>query len=240
MGLSLRTAVVSDLGRRRGNNEDAAFAGRRLLAVADGMGGLPAGELASEIAIRSLRDVDDATEPDPDLTGALRVRIEAANEAIRAAVAADPMRQGMGTTVTAMLLDGTRAGLLHIGDSRCYQWRAGALRQLTPDHTYVQALVDQGVLTRQQAREHPQKALVTQALQGEPIAPFIGELDIHDGDRYLLCSDGLSDVVDDDRIADALAGIADPDECAAHLIGLALAGGGPDNITVVLADMQVS
>ncbi|GGK37186.1 hypothetical protein GCM10010124_32360 [Pilimelia terevasa] len=233
----MRTAMVSDLGRRRGNNEDAAYAGHRLLAVADGMGGLPAGELASDIAIRSLRDADDLHGTDADLTGALRVRIDAANEAIRAAVSADPMRHGMGTTVTALLIDGPRAGLLHIGDSRCYQWRDGNLRQLTPDHTYVQALVDQGVLTREQAREHPQKALVTQALQGEVIAPFIGEFDVYVGDRYLLCSDGLTDVVEDARIASALEEIADPADCAAHLVELALAGGGPDNITIVIADL---
>ncbi|HEX5740504.1 MAG TPA: protein phosphatase 2C domain-containing protein [Pilimelia sp.] len=233
----MRTAVVSDVGRRRGNNEDAAFAGRRLLAVADGMGGLPAGELASDIVIRALREADETA--DADLTGALRGRVDVANQAIRAAVATDPMRQGMGTTVTAMLVDGHRAGLLHVGDSRCYQWRDGILRQVTPDHTYVQALVDQGVLTRLQARTHPQKALVTQALQGDPFAPFIGEFDVRPGDRYLLCSDGLSDVVTDEDICAALAGFADLHACADHLVALALAGGGPDNITIVLAEIEV-
>lgn len=237
MGLIVRTAVQSDVGSRRDNNEDAAFAGRRLLVVADGMGGLPAGELASEIAVAALHPLE-SSPTDDDLIGALRARVEIANGQIREAVAADPARQGMGTTITAVLLDGARAGLLHIGDSRGYLWRDGALRQITPDHTYVQALVDQGLLTPAEAREHPQKALVTQALQGSPLAPFTGELELRPGDRLLLCSDGLSDVVPDEDLAATLAAYADLDACAAHLIAQALAGGGPDNITVVLADFS--
>ncbi|GAA2529552.1 PP2C family protein-serine/threonine phosphatase [Pilimelia columellifera] len=237
MTLNLRAVVLSDIGARRANNEDAAFAGRRLLAVADGMGGLPAGELASEIAIDSLRDLDDGVDPGVDLVEALRSRVERANARIRQAVAADPLRQGMGTTLTTLLVDGACGALLHIGDSRGYLWRGGRLTQLTPDHTYVQALVEQGVLSPEQAREHPQKALVTQALQGGSVAPYVADLDLLPRDRLLLCSDGLSDVVADADLAAALADEPGPMRCAQRLVDLALAGGGPDNITVVIADL---
>ncbi|HEU5108468.1 MAG TPA: protein phosphatase 2C domain-containing protein, partial [Micromonosporaceae bacterium] len=200
----LRTVVLTDLGLRRGNNEDCAYAGRRVLAVADGMGGLPAGELASDLAVAALKELDEGTlvapgepgndepavdepadgEPAADedpLVGELRAAFDVASGRIRVAAAQDgEQRYGMGTTVTAVLFgradDGSagdesagldRAVLMHVGDSRGYLFRDGVLTQLTKDDTYVQALVDQGVLTPDGARRHPQRSLVTQAMQGQ-------------------------------------------------------------------------
>jgi protein phosphatase len=237
MGLIMRTAVLSDLGLRRTNNEDAAYAGRRLLAVADGMGGLPAGELASELAIRTLAALDErATGDDP--VGALREAFDAASATVRAAAEADAVRDGMGTTLTALLFTGDRLAMMHVGDSRAYRLRDGALEQLTHDDTYVQALVDSGVLTAQGARTHPQRSLVTQAMQGGPISPHDALLDVRAGDAFLLCSDGLSDVVPDETIAEILRRQPDLDRAAADLVAAAVAEGAPDNVTVLLATLD--
>jgi PPM family protein phosphatase len=299
MPLILRTAVLTDVGLRRGNNEDCAYAGRRLLAIADGMGGLPAGELASDLAITALAELDadagpdaaagpvagtgpdaqpdagtgpdaaagsdgdagpdaeavggeptesDPAEGEPDSDGghdgllrALRSAFDAATARIRAAAAQDDAnRYGMGTTVTAVLFDGDdfgRAALMHVGDSRGYLFRDGVLTQLTKDDTYVQALVDQGVITPDGARRHPQRSLVTQAMQGQPIAPYATSLEPREGDVLLLCSDGLSDVVTDDQIARLMGDRTGLDECARSLVDAALEEGGPDNVTVVLAEL---
>lgn len=243
MGLILRTAVLTDLGLRRANNEDAAYAGNRLIAVADGMGGLPAGELASEIAIRSLAALDQPATGGPDRDGqdeliaALRAAFEEASGLIRVAAQEDAVREGMGTTVTALLFGADRAGLMHIGDSRGYLFRDNELTQLTKDDTFVQALVDQGVITPGDARAHPQRALVTKAMQGQPIAPYAAAVPVQLGDVYLVCSDGLSDVVPDDMISGLLRTRGDLESCAAGLVSAAVAGGGPDNVTVVLAEV---
>lgn len=247
MGLILRTAVLTDLGRRRANNEDAAYAGRRLLAVADGMGGLPAGEMASELAIRALAGVDPPAGADQvghvgddDLVAALRAGFEEASTRIRAAAAEDAVRDGMGTTVTALLFGSDRVALMHIGDSRGYLLRDGVLTQLTKDDTFVQALVDQGVLTAQDARSHPQRSLVTKAMQGQSVAPYGATLPVRPGDLYLLCSDGLSDVVTDDEIANLLRTATSLDDCASRLVTAAVDGGGPDNVTVLLAHVDLT
>jgi protein phosphatase len=239
MTLMLHAAVASDLGRVRSNNEDAALAGRRLLAVADGIGGLPAGELASEAVMRALAVLEDAPAAEATLP-ALRAAVEAANREIGAAGRADPAREGMGTTVTALLLSGgtgCELALLHIGDSRAYLLRDGELHRLTRDDTLVQELVDQGLLSVEEARRHPMRSVVTRAVQGRPLELAGVELTACLGDRYLLCSDGLSDVVADPELAKALGGVDEPGRCAAELIELALAGGGPDNITAVVADL---
>lgn len=237
MGLTLRAALLTDRGLRRANNEDAAFAGRRLLAVADGVGGAPAGELASELAISALSPLDEEPEP-ADPLAALRDAFDTATARIRAAAAADPARVGMGTTVTAVLVYGHRIGLLHVGDSRCYLFRDAAVTRLTRDDTLVQEMVERGLLTTVAARDHPQRSLVTQVMQGQPIRPAGSAPAVRPGDRLLLCSDGLTDVLADDMIAEVLGRHAEPADCADELVALVHRGGAPDNVTVVIADVQ--
>ena len=236
MTLVLRAVAASDQGLVRSNNEDAVFVGERLLVVADGMGGLPAGELASDILVKAVAVVDDMPdtgEPLQDLVAALGT----ANQRIEEAVADDDARDGMGTTVTALLLTGDRVAALNVGDSRCYLLRDGTLTQLTRDDTYVQALVDQGVLSPDDARRHPQRALVTQAVQGGPFRPAGRMIPARAADRFLLCSDGLSDYVEDEVIATTLRSYTDRQVCAAELIARTLEAGAPDNVTVNVADL---
>ena len=236
MTFAVRAVAATDQGLVRSNNEDAVFVGSRLFVVADGMGGLPAGELASDILVQTLAGVDErpeSGEPLQDLIAALQT----ANERIEAAVADDGARDGMGTTVTALLLAGDRVAALNVGDSRCYLSRDGELTQLTRDDTYVQALVDQGVLTPDDARRHPQRALVTQAVQGGPFRPAGRMVPIRAGDRFLLCSDGLSDYVDDEAIGTILREVEDRKACATELITQTLHAGAPDNVTVLVADV---
>jgi protein phosphatase len=236
MTLILDSVVATHVGLVRGNNEDAAFGGRHLAAVADGIGGLPAGELASQIVITALRVLDIA-ERVSDPAGLLAATVEAANRRIQRVAAADPAREGMGTTVTALLLQDTRLGLLHVGDSRCYRYRDGDLRQLTKDDTFVQTLVDEGFLEPDQARFHPRRSVVTQAVQGVEYRPTIEVLTPKVGDRFLLCSDGLSDMITDEIILATVGGVTDARACAEELIQLALTAGGLDNVTIVIADV---
>jgi protein phosphatase len=235
MTLIVRATVVTDLGLVRSNNEDAGYAGRRLLAVADGIGGAPAGELASEIVIRALAELDQGPEPTAPLA-ALSTAVRAANREIGESTAGDLTRQGMGTTVTALLFAGDQLALLHVGDSRAYLLRAGTLSRLTRDDTFVQALVDRGMITAADARHHPQRSIITQAVQGGDFEPTGALLTPQPGDRYLLCSDGLSDYVSDEEIGATLVRYADPKLCAEQLVALALRAGAPDNVTVVIGD----
>lgn len=236
MTLVLRYIARSDQGLVRSNNEDSAYAGPRLLALADGMGGHAAGEVASRLVIESMRtlDEDDATG---DLLDALNHATQAGNHAIAAQVEAKPELDGMGTTLTAILFAGSRIGLCHIGDSRGYLYRDGELTQITRDDTFVQTLVDEGRITPEQAHTHPQRSLIMRALTGTEVEPTLTVREARAGDRYLLCSDGLSDVVSEETLAETLGSISDYKECADRLIELALRGGGPDNVTVVLADV---
>jgi len=236
MTLRLRSAAVSDLGLIRSNNEDAAFAGQRVFAVADGIGGAPAGEVASDIVIRALQALEDAPETD-DPVQALRDALAGANRQIGAAAEADPARQGMGTTVTALMVAGEQLALLHVGDSRGYLLREGSLTRLTRDDTFVQELVDRGVLTAEDARDHPQRSIITQSVQGGDFAPAANMIVPQPGDRYLLCSDGLSDYVTDGSITQALELCQEPQPCAEHLVRLALRAGAPDNVTVIVCDI---
>ncbi|QSB15035.1 serine/threonine-protein phosphatase [Natronosporangium hydrolyticum] len=236
MSVILRTVAVSDRGKARENNEDAVHAGPNLVAVADGVGGGPSGEVASEIVIRTLAELDQDPRPERPAE-ALRAAVAAANQGIRDAIEADPNLAGMGTTLTAMLADGDGLDLVHVGDSRAYAWRGGQLTQLTRDDTYVQGLVDQGLISPAEARAHPQRALVTQAVHGAGINPSFAVVTPRPGDRYLLCSDGLSDYVDDGAIAHTLAEQNELASCAQQLIDLALAAGAPDNVSVILADV---
>lgn len=233
----IKHAGASDRGLVRDLNEDAYHLGRRLVAVADGIGGQPAGEVASEIAVRALAVLDG--EPlGESWMDALRAAVDKGNRSIGEAVSAVPGREGMGTTLTAMLFEGDRTILVHIGDSRAYLLRNANLTQLTRDDTYVQALIDRGTITADEAVRHPHRSVVTQALQGDEINPSYTVMRVRPGDRFLLCSDGLTDVVDDAVIGATLRECADLDECAGRLIKLALDAGGPDNVTVVLAEVR--
>lgn len=225
----------SHLGMVRENNEDSAYAGPRLLALADGMGGHAAGEIASQFVVAALARLDE-DEPGQDLTGALTRALTVGNEAIASHVEAYPETDGMGCTATALLFDGRRMGLLHVGDSRAYLLRDGTLTQITKDDTFVQSLVDRGELSADEAHTHPRRSLILKALTGEPVEPTAVIREARVGDRYLLCSDGLSDPVSTETIAETLA-TGTVEEAADRLVQLALRSGGPDNITVVLADV---
>jgi len=233
--LALRYAARSDRGLVRANNEDSVYAGARLLALADGMGGHAAGEVASQLVIAALAHLDD-DEPGGDLLGKLERAVHEGNSAIAEQIDLHPDLDAMGTTLTAILFAGDRLGLVHIGDSRCYLLRDGELSQITKDDTFVQTLVDEGRITAEEAHSHPQRSLIMRALTGHEVEPTLIMREAHEGDRYLLCSDGLSDPVSQETILEALK-IGDIAACADRLIELALRGGGPDNVTVVVADV---
>lgn len=234
--MTLRYAGATDPGPVRPNNEDAFYTGPRLLAVADGVGGHAAGEVASATIIDALAPLGDC-EPGYDLVGRLHEAVAAGNAAIAQRVAEDPRLQGMSTTLTAILFGGTRYCLLNIGDSRTYLLRDGGLEQLTRDDSYVQLLVDEGHITQEAAGSHPQRNLVLQALTGEEVMePAMTVHESRAGDRFLLCSDGLSDVVDKAAIAEALRD-GEPEESVTRLIDLALANRTRDNVTAIVADV---
>ena len=235
MTLALRYAARSDRGLIRSNNEDSVYAGPRLLAVADGMGGHAAGEVASKIAIAALEPLDEDTTSG-DLLAALRRATDDGSAHIRELVNDDPSLEGMGTTLTAILFAGTRLAICHIGDSRCYLMRDGELAQITHDDTFVQTLVDEGRITEEEAHVHPQRSLILRALNGSEIDPDLSIREAKAGDRYLICSDGLSDVVSRETMQEAMQAAA-PQDAADRLVELALRGGGPDNITCVVADV---
>ncbi len=235
MSLALRYAVRSDQGLVRGNNEDSVYAGPRLLALADGMGGHAGGEVASKMVIGEVEYLDDDRQLD-DLITTLREAVKSANETLASAVAAHPELEGMGTTLTALRFAGAKVGLVHVGDSRAYMLRGGALSQITHDDTYVQSLVDAGRLTAEEANHHPRKSVILRALNGADVEPDVSIREAREGDRYLLCSDGLSDVVRAETLLEELA-TGDAQDCADRLVALALRGGGPDNVTVIVADV---
>jgi PPM family protein phosphatase len=237
MTLVLRYAVRSDVGLLREGNEDSAYAGPRLLAVADGMGGHAAGEVASALTIASMAELD-SQQPSDDMLEALSSAVATANARLQEKILANPAVEGMGTTLTALLWSDGRAAVCHIGDSRGYLLRDGELYQITHDHTLVQSLVDEGRISADDVSTHPQRSLLLRALDGRSVAE--PDLSVHEslaGDRYLLCSDGLSGVVSDETLRDTLEAIADLDSVTRQLIELAIAGGGPDNITCIVADV---
>ena len=237
MTLALRYAVRSDVGLLREGNEDSAYAGPRLLAVADGMGGHAAGEVASAVAISAIKDLDEDL-PASELLDALSGAVTRANQQLHEMVTANPSIGGMGTTLTAMLWSGSLVALCHIGDSRAYVLSGGEFQQITHDHTLVQSLVDDGRISADEAATHPQRSLLLRALDGSNDAePDLSLREARAGDRYLLCSDGLSGVVSEQTLHQVLATVAEPDDAVRELIDLAIKGGGPDNITCIVADV---
>ena len=236
MTLHLRWAAVIDQGHVRSNNEDCYYSGDHLLVVADGMGGMAAGDLASRLAIDAMRTLDRPIDNEHQMD-ALHKALELANGQIAEVVVNDPELQGMGTTLTAVIFSGTRAAMAHVGDSRAYLLREGRLNQLTKDDTYVQMLVDQGLIKPEEAAGHPRRSVVTRVLQGEPVSPSYVIVEPEPGDRWLLCSDGLTAVVGNDTIEQEMIAAPDPKSCAERMVDLALRGGGPDNVTVIVADL---
>lgn len=231
--LGIRYAARTDTGIARTSNEDAAYAGSRLLAVADGMRG-PVGERASAAAISALKPMENREVPAGELLNLLAEAVDRAGDTMRelgddgAAV----------TTLTAMLWSGSRLGLVHIGDTRAYLLRGGDLFRITHDHTYVQSLVDEGRLTPEEAASHPQRSLLARAIGGpRRPAPDLAMRDAEAGDRFLLCSDGLHSVVDDDTLRSILTGADGPDQAVDQLIERAHRAGAPDNIACVVADV---
>lgn len=232
--LSYRYVAMTDTGLRRADNEDSGYASSRLLVIADGMGGAAAGEIASSETLNVIRQLDRDLEV--DAIDALDRAVIDANKRLAQIIARDPSVEGMGTTLDAMLWDGEKFAFAHIGDSRVYRLRGGELQQLSTDHTFVQSLIDEGRISPAEARVHPHRSLILRAMLGRDdngadlswVQPVLG-------DRYLLCSDGLSDMVEDQVIARAL-GSETIDMAATDLVRLALEGGGVDNVTVVIAE----
>ncbi|MER5603250.1 MerR family transcriptional regulator [Streptomyces sp. NPDC002265] len=230
--LELRYCAHSDRGRVRPANQDTAYAGTRLLAVADGFG--PAGGPAGRAAVAALKALDTAEVPAGSVLNLLEDAVQSATRAVHEVSSTDET----GTTLTALLWTGSRLALVHIGDSRAYLLRAGELFRITHDHTLVQSMLDEGRLTPEEAAAHPQRSLLLKALSGG--APALPDLRLEDalpGDRYLLCSDGLSGVVPDDRIRRLLSGHTGPDDAVRALVDAANEAGGPDNIGCVVADL---
>ncbi|WP_456844003.1 PP2C family protein-serine/threonine phosphatase [Cellulomonas sp. P5_C6] len=239
MTVALRYAARSDVGLVRSNNQDSAYAGPHLLMVADGMGGHAGGDVASSVAVAAFAPLDGESHGPDDALDQLETALADARDEIIARTDADPELTGMGTTVLAILRAGNKLAMVHLGDSRGYLMRDGVLTQVTTDHTFVQHLVDIGRITPEEAEHHPQRSVVMRVLGDfDPeVTPDLSVREARPGDRWLLCSDGLSGFVSADTIEETMATIADVDACADRLVQLALRAGGGDNITVVLADV---
>lgn len=240
-GFFFDSSARSALGLVRNGNEDSAFVSGRLIAVADGMGGHAGGEIASKIAIQTLQRLTPMltdTTIDPDSTQDLLLHSlhtidseigDYAREAIEL--------RGMGTTLTALLAHGNTIALLHVGDSRCYRLRGNTFEQLSNDHTIIQELLNQGVITTTEALDHPQRSVLTQALMGDGnILPLLQLFDAQEGDRYLLCSDGLSGTLTKSEIKTLLKK-SDKEAAVKALIDAAYIQGAPDNVTILIADV---
>ncbi|ADG72949.1 protein serine/threonine phosphatase [Cellulomonas flavigena DSM 20109] len=239
MTVALRYAARSDVGLVRSDNQDSAYAGPHLLVVADGMGGHAGGDVASSVAVAALAPLDGESHGPDDALDELETALDDARAEIIARSDAEPDLAGMGTTVTAILRAGNKLAMVHLGDSRGYLFRDGTLTQVTTDHTFVQHLVDTGRITPEEAEHHPQRSVVMRVL-GDFDSDVTADLSVREarpGDRWLLCSDGLSGYVSAETIAETLGEIEDVDACADRLVQLALRAGGPDNVTVVIADV---
>ena len=232
-------AARSDVGLVRQNNQDSGYAGANLLVLADGMGGPAGGDIASSVAMAHLVPLDTDSHPAESLLPLLRDALMDAHEELSERSQDDPELAGLGTTCIAILRSGRKLAMVHIGDSRAYLLRGDTLTQVTTDHSFVQYLVDSGQITPEEAEHHPQRNVVMRILGDSQadVAPDETMREAIVGDRWLLCSDGLSGVVSADTIAEVLTDVHDPGECAEELIRLALLAGGPDNVTCVVADI---
>ena len=234
--MKLNYAIGSDQGLVRGNNEDSAYAGPHLLILADGMGGHAAGEVASQLMVEHVSQLDIDPGGD-DMRSMLATAADEANRSIARRIKKSPETDGMGTTLTTLLFNGTEFGLCHVGDSRGYRMRDGNLERITTDDTYVQSLVDRGELDPEDVSTHPQRSMILKAYNGRVVEPTLKTLDARPGDRIMLCSDGLSDPVTDSTIETTLSSEGTPEGAVKQLIELALRSGGPDNVTVIVADV---
>ena len=238
MAIALNYAARSDVGLGRSNNQDSGYAGPHLLVIADGMGGHAGGDVASSLAVGELSVLDGESHGSDDAAQHLHTALDAANGQLRRRVEDEPDLSGMGTTVTAILRAGSRLVLAHIGDSRGYLLREGQLTQLTKDHSYVQSLIDEGRISPEEAERHPQRSVIMRVLTGrDDDEADVSVREAKPGDRYLLCSDGLSGVVSHETLTETLAAGMDPDATCQRLVELALRGGGPDNISCIVADV---
>ena len=236
------TSARSAIGLVRQGNEDSAFASAQLIAVADGMGGHAAGEVASRIAVKVLEKLAPtltAQEIDEDSVEDLLMHSLHSIDAEIAAVADEEIeKRGMGTTLTTLLIRDNHIALLHVGDSRCYRLRGNTLEQLSNDHTVIQELLDQGAISQAEAADHPQRSMLTQALRGDgDVTPVLQMYEVKKGDRYLLCSDGLSGVLTDKEIKVGLKK-SDKDEAVKFLNDATYINGAPDNVTILIADIS--
>jgi serine/threonine protein phosphatase PrpC len=236
------TSARSAIGLVRQGNEDSGFVSPQLIAVADGMGGHAAGEVASRVAVEVLRSLVPtliSTEIDEDSVEDLLMHsLHSIDLEISGIADVEIEKRGMGTTLTALLIRDKYISLLHVGDSRCYRLRGNTLEQLSNDHTVIQELLDQGAITPAEAVEHPQRSMLTQALRGDgDVTPVLQMYEVKDGDRYLLCSDGLSGVLTEKEIKIGLKK-SDKDEAIKFLIDATYINGAPDNVTVLVADIS--
>jgi protein phosphatase len=232
--VKLAVGSRSDVGRARRRNEDSLLVQEPVFAVADGMGGHRGGDVASSMSVEELAVAPVGSKGSPAIVAA----IKQANTALLRRGDAEPQLYGMGTTVTALVVDGSKGHILHVGDSRAYLFRDGDLQRLTEDHTVVQELVRQGRLTQEEADHHPQRSMLTRAL-GVDDDVDVDEmiLDLHVLDRVLVCSDGLTGMLSEEEITDVLTSLPDPQEAADRLVELANEAGGEDNITVIVVDV---
>ena len=236
------TAARSAIGLVRQGNEDSGFVSQQLIAVADGMGGHAAGEVASRIAVEVLQALAPtlvSTDLDEDSVEDLLMHsLHSIESEISVVTDEEIEKRGMGTTLTALLIRGNYISLLHVGDSRCYRLRGNTLEQLSNDHTVIQELLDQGAISVAEAAEHPQRSMLTQALRGDgDVTPVLQMYEVKKGDRYLLCSDGLSGVLTDKEIKIGLKK-TDKDEAVKFLVDATYVNGAPDNVTVLIADIS--
>ncbi len=236
MTLRLSYSAHSETGPVRKNNQDSCYASPTMLIVADGMGGAAAGDLASAVVIREMRTSDTGRTGDDMLT-ALAGAVSQASDSIAGLVEMDPDLDGMGSTATGVAFDGERLAVINIGDSRTYVFRDGKLQRLTHDHSWVQSLVDEGRISEEESLIHPHRSLILRVINGQPQhTPDLRLADVHEGDRLLVCSDGLCGLVTDAAIERNMDGPRD--EVMQNLIEIALEQGGLDNLTIILADAE--
>jgi serine/threonine protein phosphatase PrpC len=237
--MSPLASARSDVGRVRTSNQDSGYAGQFFFVVADGMGGHAGGDVASGIAVRDLAILDRRFGSVDEARTAVVAQLKTINEKLSNVVGGNPELAGLGTTVSALIRVGDRFVVAHIGDSRIYRLSNGELIQVTADHTFVQQLIDAGRITEAAAKDHPRRSVLMRVLSDVDDDPSIDTADFPaiPGERWLLCSDGLTGVLDDDAVRTHLTADSGPDAVSARLIDRGLNGGGPDNITVIVLDV---